>query len=516
MTKSKQMTFKRFITMGFLAALVAACQDQDHKVANHSNEDQSEIYQPNWESLAEHDEAPEWFADSKLGIYFHWGVYSVPAFGSEWYPWYMYRPDDNKIAKHHKETYGDPSEFNYHDFVPDFTAEEFDAENWAQLFQDAGAKFAGPVAQHHDGFAMWDSKVNPWNAADRGPKQDITGKLANSLKSRGLKLITTFHHARNGQRYAADSTQWGGFASHFTYDPRYATSSTDPDLSKLYGNLPEGEFDQYWFDQLKEVIDQYSPDIIWFDTWLNMIPESYRQQFAAYYLNEAKKKNQEVVIAYKQNDMPKSLGILDIEQGGKKDLSETVWLTDVTLGKRSWSYIEGQEYKPAELVIRNMIDVWSKNGIVLLNVSPTAKGVINQEQRTVLAEIGSWMKSNGEAVYGTRPFDVYGFGDAHAAEGHFGGQSATVEYTARDGRFLKSKDGKFLYLFMLGKPEVGSDIEIKQLAEFEYFPSRGVKKITVLESGKEVEWKMIDQRFHLTIPDDKMNDIATVFKFELN
>ena len=509
------MTLKSFLVFGFIASLKVFCQDTEKKLQAIKEDQLWHPYEQNWESLAKYEEAPEWFADSKLGIYFHWGVYSVPAFGSEWYPWYMYRSDGNKIAKHHLETYGDPADFNYHDFVPDFTAEHFDAEEWAQLFKDTGAKFGGPVAEHHDGFAMWDSKVNPWNAANRGPKQDITGKLAASLKSRGLKLITTFHHARNSQRYAEDSTQWGGFASHYTYNPRFATSSTDPDISKLYGNLPKGEFDQYWYDQLKEVIDQYSPDIIWFDTWLNMIPESYRQKFAAYYLNEAKKKNQEVVIAYKQNDMPKSLGILDIEQGGKKDLSESVWLTDVTLSKGSWCYVQGQEYKPAELVIRNMIDVWSKNGIVLLNISPTSKGIINQEQRDILGDIGVWMKANGEAVYGTRPFDVYGFGDAHAGEGHFGGQSATVEYSSRDGRFLKSKDGKYLYLFMLGKPEVGTQIEIKQLAEFEYFPAKGINKITVLESGKEVDWELRDQRFYLSVPDDKMNDIATVFKFEL-
>ena len=473
-----------------------------------------ETYQPNWESLSAHNEAPEWFADSKLGIYFHWGVYSVPAYVNEWYPSTMYI-DGHVVNEYHKKTYGDPSEFNYHDFVPMFTAEQFDAEDWAQLFQDAGAKFAGPVAQHHDGFAMWDSEVNPWNAADRGPNRDITGLLASSIKKRGMKLITTFHHARNGQRYAKDSTKWGLHNSHYTYNPRFATSSTDPDTSKLYGNLPEGEFDQYWFDQLKEVIDQYSPDIIWFDTWLNMIPESYRQQFAAYYLNEAKKKGQEVVIAYKQNDLPKSLGILDIEQGGKKDLSETVWLTDVTLSEKSWCYIEGQKYKTADLVIRNMIDVWSKNGVVLLNISPTAQGVINQEQRKVLTDIGKWMKANAEAVYNTRPFDIYGFGDASAAEGHYGGQSATVEYTARDGRFLRSKDGKFIYLFMLGMPEVGSEIMIKDFAEFQYMPPEGFKKVTVLGSGKEVDWHLDQRWFYLTVPDDPMNEIATVFKFEV-
>lgn len=161
-------------------------------------------YTPDWESLKNHEPAPEWFRDAKFGIYFHWGVYSVPAFGSEWYPRNMYnksgqarRPGPSSECRHHTETWGDPGEFGYPDFVPMFKAEKFDADQWAELFVKAGAKFAGPVAEHHDGYAMWDSELTTWNAADTGPKRDITGELAEAIKSRGMKFVTTFHHARN-------------------------------------------------------------------------------------------------------------------------------------------------------------------------------------------------------------------------------------------------------------------------------------------------------------------------------
>lgn len=476
--------------------------------------DESAPYEPTWESLSKHNEAPEWFADAKLGIYFHWGLYSVPAYGSEWYPYYMYR--EGHIQDHHIKTYGKPSEFNYHDFVPMFTAEQFDAEDWAQLFEEAGAKFAGPCAQHHDGFAMWDSSVNPWNVAERGPKQDITGKLATAVRARNMRLITTFHHARNGQRHQSTPEEWGGYNSHFAYHPDFATSSTDPILSKLYGNMPEAEFNEYWLAQLKEVINQYSPDIIWFDSWLKLIPQEHRKQFATYYLNEARKKGQEVVIAYKQTDMPDTVGVLDIEQGGKKDLSESVWLTDVTLSTRSWCYIEGQKYKPAELVVRNMIDVWSKNGVVLLNISPRADGVIPNEQRDILKRIGQWMSKHAEAVYETRAYSTNGFGSAKAADGSHGGQSATVEYTASDGRFMISKDGKTLYLFMLGEPRVGSEIEIGELAKHCYFPEGGIKRITVIGTDAEVSWRHGERNFYLQVPSVEMDEIATVFRIELN
>ena len=476
----------------------------------------AETYTADWPSLAKHEAAPEWFADAKLGIYFTWGVYTVPAFYSEWYPWHMYRSDGHVVEQYHREHFGDPRKFNYHDFVPMFTAQQFDAPDWAKLFKETGARFAGPCAQHHDGFAMWKSAVNPWNSYDRGPKRDITGELAKAIKAEGLRFITTFHHARNRQRYADDPAHWGGYNSHFTYHPDFATSSTNPVLAKLYGNLPEREFNEYWFAQLKEVVDQYSPDIVWFDSWLNLIPEEYRKRFVAYYLNEARRKQQEVVLCYKQNDLPHEVGVLDIEQGGKTDLSESVWLTDVTLSLQSWSYVNGQQYKPAALVLRNMIDVWSKNGIVLLNISPTKDGIIPEEQRTILREIGRWLSQHAEAVYGTRPFDYYGFGNAKAEAGHFGGQAATTEYTAQDGRFLRSKDGKTLYLFMLGKPEVGTEIEIRGLAQHDFLPARGIKRITVLNSGVEAKWGFGLRNFLLTVPDAPVDDIATVFKFELN
>lgn len=182
------------IFVGILFFSIAGCRNASSK------KEIQEPYQENWESLSKHNEAPEWFKDAKLGIYFHWGVYSVPAFGDEWYPRWMHfkhRPE----YIHHLETYGELSEFGYHDFVPMFKAEHFNAKEWAALFKKAGARFAGPVAEHHDGFSMWASKATPWNVMDKGPHLDITGELGKAIKGEGMKFITTFHHAKNLQRY---------------------------------------------------------------------------------------------------------------------------------------------------------------------------------------------------------------------------------------------------------------------------------------------------------------------------
>lgn len=475
-------------------------------------------YQTNWESLATHEKAPEWFRDSKLGIYFHWGPYSVPAFGSEWYPRWMYVEDREGWGKgtfqYHTEKFGHPSEFNYHDFIPMFTAEHFDPVDWAALFKSAGAKFAGPVAQHHDGYAMWHSKVNPMNAGITGPKRDILGDLFKELEQQNLKTIATFHHARTLQRNAHDTSLWAAGTSHFPYHPTYATSTTDPDLRKLYGNMPEKEFYEYWLAEVNEVVDNYSPDIIWFDSWLDKIPEDYRQKMVAYHFNASTKRKKEAVVAYKQEDLPRNIGILDIEQGGMKELSPDYWLTDITLSYNSWCYVQNQRYKPAKLLIQNMIDVWSKKGIVLLNISPRSDGSIPDEQRSLLGELGEWMEANGEAIYGTVGHHTFGYGTAKIHDGHFGGQSATVKYTAEDIRFTASKDKKSLFAFCLGQPESGKEIRLKHV-----LPAKGgtVSRVSLVKGKTEVAWKMDGEDVLLQVPPSHLTDsIATIFKLELD
>jgi alpha-L-fucosidase len=474
-------------------------------------------YHPTWESLAKHEAAPEWFQDAKLGIYFHWGPYSVPAYGSAWYPRNMFM-EGHDVNNHHTKTYGPVDEFGYEDFIPLFTAEHFDPAEWAALFKTAGAKFAGPVAQHHDGFAMWHSKVNPWNAGDMGPKRDILGDLFSELRKRDLKTIATFHHARNGQRNRDKPALWNGkgFDSHYPYHPDFPTATTDPKLRMLYGNFETvDEFNRYWLEQVKEVIDTYSPDIIWFDSWMNMLPESCRMEMAAHFFNHGEAGGQEVVTCHKHNDMPMSFSVLDFEQGGRREIHPMPWMTDITLGQSRWSYVEGHDYKDAALVVRNMIDVWSKNGVVLLNVSPRADGVITREQRAVLKEIGEWLKVHGEAVYGTRPFDTYGYGTAGSQSSSHDGQSSKIEYTAEDVRFTVSRDNKTMYMFFLGRPEAGAVVRIKTLGRHRYALRSAIKRITLMGTAAEVDWEDDTYYLVLKMPDLEMNKIATVLKMAL-
>jgi len=402
-------------------------------------------YSADWDSLKKHEPAPEWFRDAKFGVYFHWGVYSVPAFGSEWYPRNMHikkRPE----YKHHLETYGDPTEFGYADFVPKFKAEKFDADQWAALFERAGARFAGPVAEHHDGFAMWDSDQTPWNAADMGPRRDVTGELARAVRKRGMKLVATFHHARNSL-WQKDG-KWTGHYQYVKQD--FPSLLDDPKEAILYGYMPREKFVEMWRGKLFEVIDHYQPDLIWFDSWLNEIPEKARQEFCAYYLNRANEWGKDVVITRKQDDLPIEFTVLDLEKGRMNKLTENVWLTDDAISLGSWCYTEDLRIKPLRQVLHVLIDIVSKNGVLLLNVCPKADGTISPDQQKMLREVGQWLKVSGEAIYETRPWETFGEGPTRMAKG--GSFLKADTYTARDARYTRSKDGKTLYAILMGWP----------------------------------------------------------------
>ena len=402
-------------------------------------------YQPSWESLAKVNEAPEWFRDAKIGIYFHWGVYSVPAFGNEWYPRNMHVKQSMK--DHHVETWGKIEDFGYADFVPMFKAEKFDAADWADLFVQAGARFAGPVAEHHDGFAMWDSELTPWNAADKGPCRDITGELEKAIRKRDMKFVATFHHARNSL-WQKDGKWIGHYSGVKEHHP---TLLEDPERALLYGYMPRDAFCDMWLDKLKEVIDKYQPDLIWFDSWLHELPEPYLQRFAAYYYNRAAEWGREVVITRKQNDLPMEMSLVDFEKGRADRLTDNVWLTDDTISKGSWCYTTGLQIKEADEVIDTMVDLVSKNGQLLLNISPKADGTIPEDQRSVLLAMGDWLKVNGEAIYSTRPWLDFGEGPTRMKKsGHFVGH---IRYGNEDIRYTRSKDGSTLYVTLLGWPE---------------------------------------------------------------
>ncbi|MDX2604899.1 alpha-L-fucosidase [Streptomyces caniscabiei] len=439
-----QSISRRTLLVG--ATAVAAAAGATDAFAAGGSPTAPRAYTPTWDSVNRHPAAPEWFRDAKFGIYFHWGAFSVPAYDSEWYPRNMYAPGQ-RANRHHSATYGDPADWPYHHFIdgaddlagrhvqfaPKLTSAggNFDPDAWAQLFVDAGARFAGPVAEHHDGCSMWDSRVNEWNSVAKGPRLDLLKLFTDAIRARKLKLLVAMHHAYNHT----------GF---FEFAPR----QTDPSLKKLYGQLAPETQNQLWYDKLKEVVDRSRPDILWQDWRLDHIDETQRLNFLAYYFNQADKWGKEVVATYKDG-LNSHGSVFDYERGGPADLTAPYWLTDDSISDSSWCYTEGIGYYSLAQMLHSFVDRVSKNGTVLLNIAPMADGTIPRGQRAILLGIGDYLKRFGESIYGTRAWTAYGEGPTKMGGGSFTRPTAG---TARDIRFTRDKAGTVLYATVLGWP----------------------------------------------------------------
>jgi alpha-L-fucosidase/beta-xylosidase len=424
-------------------------------------QDAGKKYEPDFASLEKSNPVPEWFKDAKFGIYFHWGVYSVPAFANEWYPRNMYRKGSPE-NKHHNAVYGDPNTWPYHNFIIGAKDKEgnfvqfapklksaggrFDPGEWAQLFSDAGAKFAGPVAEHHDGFSMWASQANPWNAKDMGPRLDLVGLLTDAIRKKNMKVILSMHHAFNIT----------GF-----YDS--VPKMSDEKLQTLYGQQGKEKNEALWLNKHKEIIDNYQPDIIWQDFNLHKISPRVLLGFLAYYYNKALEWKKEVVATYKDG-LNTKCAVLDYERGGPTDITANYWLTDDAISSSSWCYTEGIGYYSKKQVLHGFLDRISKNGNLLLNISPRADGSIPEEQKDILLSMGAWLKKYGEAVYATRAWEKYGEGPTKMGAAH-GVFTAPAEGTAKDVRYTRSKDNTTLYAILLGWEKDQKEIILSSLSK---------------------------------------------------
>ncbi|MYS21055.1 alpha-L-fucosidase [Streptomyces sp. DvalAA-14] len=401
-------------------------------------------YTASWSSVDQHPPAPAWFQDAKFGIYYHWGVFSVPAFGNEWYPRNMYIGGSAE-NQHHIATYGDPSVWPYNNFIDgardksgnfvQFAPKQvsqggkWDPNAWAQLFKAAGAKFAGPVAEHHDGFSMWNSQSNPWNSVKHGPKLDLVGLHAQAIRGQGLKFMTSLHHAYH----------FNGYYDHVPYQ-------SDPTLRILFGQQGTTAENQLWYNKLVEVIDGYQPDLIWQDFDLGLVQESDRLQFLAYYYNQAVAWNKDVAATYKDG-LDNKGEVYDFERGGPSGLLTPYWLTDDSISSSSWCYTVGIGYYTTQALLHALIDRVSKGGSMLLNIAPMADGTIPSGQQSILLGMGDWLGRFGEAVYSTRSWTSFGEGPTQMGGGTFSGPLAG---TAQDIRFTRSQDNKVLYATALG------------------------------------------------------------------
>ena len=409
-------------------------------------------YKANWQSLANR-KTPDWYYKGKFGIFIHWGIYSVPAYGNEWYSRNMYSKANREFL-HHIKTYGSQKDFGYKDFIPMFKGENFDAKKWIKTFKDAGAKFVMPVCEHHDGFAMYDTEFNRWNAKNMGPCRNVAGELKEQCEKQGLAFCASTHRAEHyffmnlGRTFDSDinpDSECFDFYAPAHYEPKFGMPMTAT-CSVVDETGADREYLEDWMVRTCEIIDKYQPKMLYFDWWIqNKCFKPYLQKIAAYYYNRAEEWGVEVTIDYKHNAFPLGTATLDIERGSLGDIFPYPWQTDTAIGKYSWGYTKGNRYKAPYDVITTLIDVVSKNGMLLLNIGPKSDGSFTKEETKVLEALGEWLRINGEGIYETVPYKFYKEGSHGASSGMF--SEGKVNYCSKDFRFTY-KNG-YLYAFQM-------------------------------------------------------------------
>ncbi len=390
----------------------------------------------------------------------------------------MYRKG-TQVFKHHVKKYGPHDKFGYKDFIPMFKAEKFDADQWAKLFKEAGAKYVVPVAEHHDGFAMYKTNLSKWNSFDMGPHRDIVGELSKSIRKEGMIFGVSTHRAEhwfyfyNGRLFNSDVN-----------DPKYADFYGPPEEGGYdFPNHPmTHEFLNDWLLRCTELVDKYQPQLFWFDQWIERDGfQPYLKTFASYYYNRGLQWNKGVVLNYKYEAFPDSAAVLDIERGKQADIRNLAWQSDDAVGFNSWGYIDGDRYKSPQFLVDELIDIVSKNGNLLLNIGPRADGTIPEEQQKLLLDIGKWLKVNSEAIYGTRPWKVFGEGPAKSIGGdHI--DKKVKPYTIQDIRFTTK--GETLYAISLILAT--ETITIKSLSDKN--PDHKIASLELVGSKEKISW----------------------------
>lgn len=476
-------------------------------------------YKPTWDSLLEY-EAPEWYLDAKLAIWAHWSPQCVPEAG-DWYARYMYK-EGSKQYKYHLEHYGHPSKFGYKDFTAQWTLLNWEPDELIQRFKKTGTRLFIALAGHHDGFDTWNSKHHPWNAVNVGPHRDVVGTWAAAARKQGLHFGVSVHQARNWWwfqiSHGADKT--GPMAS-VPYDGDLTLADgrgqwwEGLDPQRLYGPkhpadaLPDISYVKDYYDRTRDLIDQHNPDFIYSDS--RLFPLGWAgMNLGAYFYNRSLQTNNgkmEAVINIK--DVPDRLlkaAVLDWESALKDDVMQYPWQAEYCIGN-CWHYDRanydaggefGNYQHPRELV-HLLIDLVSKNGTMVLNVPGRPDGTIDSKEIAVLDAFTAWMQTNGEAIYDTRPWKVYGEGPGRLDTREFKGDSIK-NLGVRDIRFTRNKANTVIYALVLGWP--AGEFVVKSLGTASSVGSAKIKEVRLLGTDKKLKWNLTGEGLRVELPNE--------------
>lgn len=458
---------------------------------------------PTWESLKTY-ECPQWFKDAKFGIWAHWGPQSVPMFG-DWYARNIYREGEPQYYYHWRK-YGHPSKVGYKDIVKMWKAEKFKPDELMELYIKAGAKYFVAQAVHHDNFDNWNSRYHKWNAVNIGPQKDIVGMWCSVARERGLPFGVSEHLGASFSWFApSKGCDKNGPYKDIPYDGNdpefedfYHSNQEEYEKEIKYGKIVDWysqnqEWHKKWFLRMKDLISQYEPDFLYSDGGLPF--GEVGLSIVAHLYNTSVKRYGENLAVYTQKDTSPDvykIGVLDIERGAADKILQHPWQTDTCVG--GWFYDVRQKYKTPQEIIEMLIDIVSKNGNLLLNIPQRPDGTLDDECIYILNELTDWIKINGEGIYGTKPFNVFGEGPTKNEGGAF--KEKRLNWTENDFRFT-SKDNR-LYAFQMKYPENNVAV-IKSLS---FRKVSKIKKVTVLGLDGNINYLQTEDELKIYIPDN--------------
>lgn len=502
------------------------------------------IFQPKWSSLSQR-KFPAWFQNAKFGIWAHWGPQAEPEYG-DWYARNMY-VEGNGAYKFHLKKYGHPSEFGFKDVIHSWKADKFNADKLTALYKKAGARYIVALANHHDNFDNWNSKYQPWNSVNMGPKRDIVGDWKKAAVKEGLRFGVSIHNINSWGWYDptrnADTT---GVKKGIPYDGLLTKADgigkwwEGYDPSDLYGpahkggvngDQPTQAYIKNWFLRTKDLIDTYQPDILEFDLWSpsniwrqwvkfeNTSAENGMDQragmlIAQHYFNQERKWHKgadEGIITLKGIDAERRGSMTQaLERDYSKEILPDAWQLEESMG--DWHYQgEGRTYLSAAKVIATLSEAACRNGNLLLNVVMRPDGTLAGDQEASLLKVGNWLETNGEAIYGSRPFIVMGEGlnrmksRAELKEEHL--PNVLPSYSQEDIRFTTNNGS--VYAIVLVQPT--KELLIKS------FSGSKILSVSLLGNSDKVNWKQIPTGL-LIQPMQKAlaGDLPVVFKVKVN
>jgi alpha-L-fucosidase len=516
--------------------------------ANKANQQQEPVahgeFQPTWESLEKDYRFPEWFRDAKFGIWAHWGPQCAAEHG-DWYARNMYAQHDKKggtngVYQYHVEHYGHPSVFGFKDVIPTWKAENWDPEKLVAFYKQCGARYFMALANHHDNLDTWDSKYQPWNSVNLGPHKDLIAGWAKAAKEAGLPFGVSIHAARAwGWNNGTTNCDTEGPKMGIPYDGVQTTADgkgkwweglNPQDLyAQNHGpkDKPSAEYMTKYYNRVMDLVNRYHPEMLYFDDDISRGLPLYNDdpsiglRIAAHFYNSNMALNggsiTGLIAAKKLTPDRRQALLYDIERGTADEILPQPWQSETCIG--SWHYDKGigerNGYKKPGEIIPLLADIVSKNGNLMLSVPVRSDGTIDDNERKIVQEIGDWLSVNGEAIYATRPWKLFGEGPprqdtAVALPTGEVKEKKVRPLDASDVRFTTSKDGKTLYAIVCGVPQ--KEIIIKALDT----NTSKVSSVELIGTTEKLQWRQSPEGLIIQPVAKWPTSYAVAFKIGLN